>query len=624
MGGICGICRAGVELTAADVRPMLDALAPPALDLARDTVGGRSAVLGVARRWAFQRTAVLPGIRVAADADLFNGDAGLGAAEAIAHLYQARGMEFAGLIEGTFAVAVWDERAQRLILAIDRLGVKNLYWGQQAGRLFFASRSAAVRAVQEGPAEIRPAALVQYFVGGAVPAPLSIFRGVERLQPGFLLVWENGAIRQHRYWDLEYPENADHSPRYWEREVRQGLRAAVHRHLDGCAQHNTGAYLSGGTDSSSVVAFMRERQETVNTFSICFQESAYDEHAPAQTVARFLGTRHHERCLSPGQALDAVPGIISHYEEPFGNSSAIATHACALLAREDGMETLLAGDGGDELFAGNDRYARDRMFAPYGTLPQWSRTWLVEPMAALLADAHGRLSLPARYIKRARKRNPFRILSYNPFLEAPPEEVFEDGVLEQAPPDTWMDLPQAHFAGAHATSELNRLLYMDLKLTLADNDLLKVTGTAELAGIRVRFPLLDYRLAELSGRIPAGLKLRGQGKRYIFKRAMRGILPDSVLYRKKHGFGVPMGRWLLQERCWNELLQDVLGDARTRQRGYLRPQFLDHLMALHRNQSVDFYGDFLWRVIALELWHRMHVDNLAAASAASSAQMEAR
>ena len=199
-------------------------------------------------------------------------------------------------------------------------------------------------------------------------------------------------------------------------------------------------------------------------------------------------------------------------------------------------------------------------------------------------------------------------MSYQLLLSTPPQEMFEPGLLESAPPETWLNIAEEHFRSAAADDDLNRLLYLDVKMTLADNDLRKVLGTAEMAGVRARFPLLDFKLAELSGRVPAALKLRGFEKRFIFKEAMKDILPHSVLYKKKHGFGVPVALWFLQDPRLESLVSDVLTDSRTRQRGYFRPAFLDQLLQLHRGKDAHFYGEILWYLVALELWHRQHLE----------------
>jgi len=269
---------------------------------------------------------------------------------------------------------------------------------------------------------------------------------------------------------------------------------------------------------------------------------------------------------------------------------------------------LLAGDGGDELFAGNERYATDQRFSRYQSVPRWLRRSVLEPVARLLPADGGLLSLPRRYIRRANIPNPRRLFSYSVFLSTDPREIFELGFLEQAPPAQWMNIAERHFNGAEAHSDLNRMMHLDVKIILADNDLKKVSGTAEIAGVRVRYPLLDRRLAEFSGTIPTRLKMKGSAKRYIFKEAMRGILPDAVLFKKKHGFGVPIGDWLLHNPGLKSLAQDVLNDPRTRQRGYFRTDFYDRVASLHRSDHAGFYGEVIWYLVALELWHREHME----------------
>lgn len=607
-------------MTSARLEPMLARLALPT-ESDRTALGGTSAALGVAQRWSFQQLGAIQGVRVAVDADLTNlnelanllsakglNPSALSLAEQLAWLYRLEGPHFVVRLQGAFALAVWDEVTHRAILAIDRFGLKSLYWSQEADRLVFASGLAAVQTAEDRPGEINPVAVMQFLLFSVVPAPLAIYRGVEKLRPGFFLTYDKDRVSQQRYWDLDYSESESTDVREWALKLREGLRSAVHRHLDGCEAPSTGAYLSGGTDSSSVVAFMAERCSPVNTFSIAFAEAHYDEIGFARTTAERFRTRHYERRLSPRDAAEVITKIAGYYDEPFANSSAIGAYYCALLARENGVDTLLAGDGGDELFAGNERYASDKYFALYQAVPEWIRRGVLEPVARLLPEQDGWLSRPRRYIRRANIPNPRRIFSYGLFFSADPEEVFDPEFLSQAPPERWMDIADAHFHTARATSEVNRLMYLDLKLTLADNDLRKVSGTAELAGVRVRYPLLDSQLAELSGRIPSRLKLKGFEMRYIFKQAMKGILPDRVLYKKKHGFGVPLGLWSLQDSRLNAMVQDILRDSRTRQRGYFRKEFLDHLLDRHRQEHAAYYGEFVWYLLALELWHRQHLE----------------
>jgi asparagine synthase (glutamine-hydrolysing) len=434
------------------------------------------------------------------------------------------------------------------------------------------------------------------------------------LEPGTLLIYEKQQTGKTRYWNLNYEESREPDVTQWSQQLRETMRQAVHSHLNGCQPGRTGAYLSGGTDSSSVVAFASELYSPFNTFSIYFESPRYDEIGFARTAADQFQARHHTKCLQASDAAEAIPKIVEYYEEPFANSSAIGAYHCARLARENGVDVLLAGDGGDELFAGNERYADDKKFALYHSVPAVFRNALIKPAARLLPKV-APLSYPASYIRRAEMPNPRRMFSYNFFLTNANPEVFEGDFLQQARPDTAFDIPKAHFDSAPgASSELNRLLYLDVKMTLADNDIRKVVGTAELSGVGVRFPLMDHRLAELSGRIPSHLKLKGFEKRYIFKQAMKGILPDRILYKKKHGFGVPLGQWMLHDPEMKSFAA-VLDEPQTRQRGYFRPGFLSRIGELNRTHPA-YYGEVLWALLMLELWHRRHRDCLAGESAA--------
>jgi asparagine synthase (glutamine-hydrolysing) len=607
-------------MESAILQPMLQSISLER-ELDAESTCGPSIAMGVARRWESQQIATLPGVRIAVDADLYNirelkeaiASSGIDArdwsvAQCLGQLYLLNGLDFLQRLNGVFSLGLWDERTQQLVLACDRLGCKELYWAREADRLLFGTRIGAIRKASRTACEINPAAITQYLIYSVVPHPLTIYKGVERLAPATYLVFENGSVRQARYWDLEYTEDNSASISYWAEKVREAMRASVHLNLEGCEQDRVGAYLSGGTDSSSVVAFMNELHSPVNSFSIFFSEGDYSEAQFVRTTANCFRTRQHDRKLGPKDALEVLPRLARCFDEPFANSSAFGAYFCAAMAHEAGMQTLLAGDGGDELFAGNSRYADDKRFSLYQSLPAWFRRSVLEPVIGLLPESDGVFSLPGRYVRRARIPNPRRIFSYNLFLSTHPAEVFQPDFLAQSPPDTWMSIAEGHFHSARASSELNRILYLDVKMILADNDLRKVSATAELAGVRVRYPLLDYRLAEVSAQIPSSLKLKGFEKRYIFKKAMQGILPREVLYKKKHGFGVPLSHWLIQDPQLNEFTMDVLCDSRTRQRGYFQPAFLDQLLHQHRQGHRQYYGEVVWYLLALELWHRYHYD----------------
>jgi len=589
------------------------AMRPAAEQVLDAPIGRYGALLGVSRGLYTPCLAERFGVYVATDADLRNyeelrtehknryGDEPASVADIIAALYERRGVDCIGDLEGAFAVALWDAQLHRLLLGVDRHSFKTLYWNYENGRLVFGSRLRAVESVKNR-LQVNPAAVMQFLVHTVVPAPLTIYKEIEQLEPGSQLIFEKGRVKKNRYWDVNYQESTIREKIRWREELRECMRVAVHDQLGDCSPEHTGAYLSGGTDSSSVVAFASERCAPVNTFSIYFGNRRYDEIEFARAAAEQFGTRHHERCLESSDAAEAISKIIEQYDQPFANSSAVGAYHCAKLASDNGVDLLLAGDGGDELFAGNERYATDKKFAAYHHVPNVLRSRVIRPFADRLPES-GLLSLPARYIRRAELANPQRMFSYNFFLTQEGIGAMAPDFLREAKPETAMAIAKAHFDSApQAQSELSRLLYLDVKMTLSDNDLRKVIDTAEIAGVRVRFPLLDRRLVELSGRIPSRLKLRGLRKRYIFKEAMKGILPDKILYKKKHGFGIPVGYWMMNDPTMKELA-GVLNEAQSRERGYFRPDFLLSLRNLNETHPA-YFGEVMWVVLMLELWHR--------------------
>jgi len=613
MSGMYGMCDPGVELPLTQLQPMFQGTRSPG-DEATHPSGGRGILLGIAAHSALHQTASLSSCSLAIEGDLHNRDelvlladepthTSLNTAEILLRLYQKQGLEFVERLEGSFALALWDARQQQLILGVDRMGIRALYWRHEGSRLIFATRLSAIRAVQREPSPICSSALMQYLLFAVVPAPMTIDSESHKLRPGHLLIFEGGQVRQSSYWDLRYNEEHGRSAASWAEEVRATLRSAVHRHLGSCDPARTGCFLSGGTDSSTVVAFASERISPVPTFTIHFDDPVYSEIEFARTTASRFQVHQFEECLLPDGALDSIPSIIAAYDEPLGNSSVLPTYACAKLARDHGIELLLAADGGDELFAGNESYVRDKYLDTYHQVPGWVRSALLEPLVRLLPE-RGTFSLARRYVRRATLPNPRRFLSYGYFLSTPPELVFDSSFLQEAPSDTWLNTAEQHYRSAPASNELNRSLYLDMKMILADNDLRKVTGTADALGIGVRFPLLDYHLADLAGRIPAHLKLRGFQLRYIFKRAMKGLLPNHVLFKKKHGFGVPIGSWLRSDPGMNALMLEVLHDPNLALRDYFQPGFCQRLIEQHSAApNPTFLGQIIWRIMVYELWH---------------------
>jgi asparagine synthase (glutamine-hydrolysing) len=530
--------------------------------------------------------------------------------EKIAALYRQVGCDVFAHVHGQFCLAIYDEHAERLLVATDRFSTHPLYYAERGSTILFSSRLSALAAECHAP--IDPAAMLEYLLHDAIPHPRTPFRDVAKLSPGHVLTVERSGMRIHPYWEVTYPEQRNGvSAGHWAAQLRAAIEHAVSRFVKAEGDHGAlGAFLSGGTDSSTVAGMMAKvTGAPTRTFSIGYGEAGYDELAYARTATRWFGFLPHEHVVSPREALDSVSPIVEFYEEPFGNASALPTYACARAARAHGVTVLYAGDGGDELFAGNTRYQTDKILGLYQRLPAAVRRQVIEPLVAAIPDRWPLVGLAPRYVRRSNLPNPHRFLSYHLLLTAPLPSLLAPEFLERVDTTQLLARAEAHYHRAGAVSELNRLMHLDLKLAIADNDVRKVSGMAALAGIEVRYPLLDARLIELAGRIPSHLKLRRFTKRYLFNRALADFLPPEILAKRKHGFGAPIAVWMKTDPGWRELVGDLLHDRRTRERGYLHAAVLDELWRQHQTERSSYYGDMLWPVLMLELWHREHADS---------------
>jgi len=350
-------------------------------------------------------------------------------------------------------------------------------------------------------------------------------------------------------------------------------------------------------------------ERPIKSFSIGFDGQRFNEIDYARGAARAFGAKHHEYFLSPKDVRKVLPILLEGFDEPYGNASAIPTYFCARLARENGVHALYAGDGGDELFAGNERYATQRLFDYYYKIPAWFREPIVRPLTFALADKlGGTLFVKAKkYIQRASIAYPQRLTSYGFFSVIPLTDFLQGGLLEIVGKgyDPYAPINSYYFR-APATNGLDRQLYIDLKLAITDNDLFKVTRMTESAGVTVRFPFLDPLLAEFAATIPSSLKMRGRRLRSFFKTAYADLLPRSTIIKKKHGFGAPISVWLRTDRWLNELVHDLLLSPRTIQREYFRKDAIESLLHHHHTDQTSFYGTVVWNLMMLELWLRHH------------------
>ena len=627
MSGICAVWRK--ENPAATARTVRTLCAGLQLHSSEQASSETSQNVGIAvsARFAGQQFYSDQDVMVACDADLYNehdlrawlggaAEPRRGTAALAAALYRRCGNDFVERLRGGFAVILWDRRERRLLFAIDGFGIKRLAYADTPSGLFIASRITGLLQTGEVARDINAPAIPTVLNFSANLGPATVFKAISRVPPGTSICAGDRGLESRKYWDMSY----NLSGRGNETELARGLEAAVEEsvsvHSGAEDPDAVGAFLSGGTDSSTILGMMtRIHRRPVHAFSIGFQEQEFDELEYAKIAARKFQSLHHTYRVSAQDCFEALPAIVRSFDEPFGNSSAIPTYFCAKLAAESGVRKLLAGDGGDELFAGNEWYLTDKVFEAYGRVPRILRKGLIEPLLAAAPFDVGLVRRGRGYIRRANMAPVQRILSFQFLMTHSPSDVFEGDFLRELGDYSICDIPSRHYAAAVARDHLDRLLYMDMKITLADSDLPKVTCMAELAGITARFPFLDRSVAAFSGRIPACLKVKRAQKRYLFKQAFRNLLPVETIQKKKHGFGIPVATWLKSDARMRELAHDVLLSARAFERGYFRRQFIEDLFQKHETEDSSYYGDTLWTFLALELWHRQHVDECVGAPA---------
>lgn len=621
MSGICAIWRKDnserVRETLGAVREGLALVPEERGQMETDQIAG----LAVSSRFEQQQICQTPGALLACDADLTNENelwillgasrpAPAGTAVLLASLYDRFGADFVRKLRGGFSIVLWDRSQRQLLAAVDDFGVKRLVYYEDDKRFLIASRIDALAQSGEIDTTINPHAIANVLNFTANLAPGTIYKKVRRLPPASLLMASRNGTRVESYWDMRYDVQDGDSEDHLAQKLEAVVEQAVRTNCGDQPFDSMGAFLSGGTDSSTVVGMMsRAGRGQAKAYSIGFEDQVFDEMSYARIAAERFQADHHTLLVGPDDCFNALPAMVRSFDEPFGNSSAIPTYFCSKLAADSGVQVLLGGDGGDELFGGNSRYLTDKIFGAYQKVPRLVRKGMIEPALNIIPTDAGVFGKAKRYIKRSNIPTLERYYSYH-FLRAnDPATIFESGFLETLSGYSVLDIPGQHYQNAVAQDDLDRLLYMDVKITLGDCDLPKVTCMAELAGIQVRFPFLDRRVAEFSGRIPPNLKVKGSQKRYLFKRAFRNLLPPEIVKKKKHGFGIPVASWIREDRRMREMARDVLLSSRTDQRGYFRRQFVEELFRMNDVETESpYYGDTLWTFLVMELWHRQFVD----------------
>jgi asparagine synthase (glutamine-hydrolysing) len=527
--------------------------------------------------------------------------------EVLLHLYEEYGVDCLQFLRGMFAFAIWDAPRRQLFLARDRLGKKPLCYQQDAEALRFASEAKAILQDPAVEPQPDPVGVSRYLTYGYVPSPGSAFQGMRKLPPAHYLLFREGKTEVVRYWQLRRSQKLHRPEGEWCREILARLEEAVRLRL--VSDVPLGAFLSGGIDSSAVVAMMSHASGgVIKTFSIGFDEPEYDELRFARQVAERFGTEHHELVVRP-DATAILPKLAWHYDEPFGDSSAVPTYYVAQMTRRH-VTVALNGDAGDEDFGGYDRYVASLLAASFDRLPgarllrraiRWGlRLWPQGGRRTSLLSRgrrflDGLTELPERRYARW----------FCHFYGDRKDELCSPEFRAAWGEDDALEVLLRAYRESDATDFLDATLGVDAALYLPDDLLVKVDIASMAHSLEARSPFLDHEFMEFAATIPSNLKVRGRVKKHILKRALSGLLPDEILHRPKMGFGMPIDHWFRHEL--RDLAYDTLLGPRCLARGYFRPEALRRLLDEHTRGTANWHY-LLWTLLMLELWHRTYVD----------------
>src|SRR5437867_4598312 len=525
--------------------------------------------------------------------------------EVLVHLYEEKGDEFVTSINAMAALALWDGRRQRLVLARDRLGKKPLHYALTPEAFVFGSEIKAVLRHPAVRAGLDTDSLARYLVHEYVPCPRTIYQGILKLRPGHLGILEGGRFTERAYWDVPPQRSTEHgeqaSAAEVEEEIRETLLDAVRCRL--MSDVPLGVFLSGGIDSTSIVACMsRAAPGRVHSFSVAFKESSFDESAHSREAARHFDTQHEERLLTPRELLDVLPSLASTIDEPLGDASILPTYLLSRFAREK-VTVALGGDGGDELLAGYPTYQAHRLARFYERLPAAIRAGVVEPLVRRLPVSRANISFDfkaRKFISGAGHPPEIRNQIWlGSFSDSEALSILSPDLRGLLATIDLFDEARLHMERAPASDVLGKLLYVDLKMYLQDGILVKVDRASMACSLEVRAPMLDYRFVELIARLPTSWKLRGMTTKHVFKRAMKPWLPPGIVSRPKKGFGIPVAEWL--RGPLKPLMMDLLAPERLKRQGMLEPAAVAALVQDHLDGRRD-NRKAIWTLLMMQLW----------------------
>lgn len=531
-----------------------------------------------------------------------------GIANALFDLYHRKGEQILQYLAGPFSLAVVLKNEKKALLAIDHMGIGHLNYRFADNKLVFAENSAALVATTKISPTLDQQSLFNYMYFHTVPSPHSIYKGYHRILPGCFIELTGNKITHGRYWQAQFEREKEKLTLSLLRdEFYTALRSSVQKETQ---TKPLGVLLSGDIDSSTITGILGEiNNEPVRTYAIGFEEAKFDKMEYARVVAKHFRTKHNEYYISAKDIIEVIPKIARAFAEPFGNLSAAPIYYCAAMARSDGIKKLLCGEGGNELFAGKQRYATQIRLSKYHEIPEVLRVKLIQPLASGMPQVE---RIPffkklRNYIKQAKVAMPARMEAYNYLERIGLETMFEKEYLTQVDIHQPIKMLTQLYESALCDTLINRMLAIDYKISLADNELPKMNTMCDLAGIEVGYPMLHDRIVQFADSLPIYFKVKKNKLRYFFKEALQGYLPAIVLNHEKRSGEFPVGRWLQKHKGLYEMAADSLTGLKTRH--LLKADYLDTLLNKSLKQNPEYYGRMIWVLMMLEHWFIQHVDS---------------
>jgi asparagine synthase (glutamine-hydrolysing) len=527
-----------------------------------------------------------------------------GDTEAIIHAYEQYGVDCPTKLNGMFSFAIWDADNRRLFVVRDRLGIKPLYYYFDDERLIFASELKSILQVKDVPRRIDEQALDTFLTFEYIPSPYSIFKNIRKLPPGHWLLYENGSVTIKSYWQFDYVPS-EQSPEQLERRLEELLEDAVRIRL--MSDVPLGAFLSGGLDSSSIVAMMcRSSADPVKSFSVGFKNATYNELPYARTIAAHFGTEHYEEIITPDAAA-LTEKILWMLDEPFGDFSVFPTYLVSQMARKH-VKVALSGDGGDELLAGYDTYIAQKMAVRYQRLPSFLRHGAIEPLINLLPPTDkkkGLINRAKRFIEGVQLPDHLQHVRWMIFLQQAEKGLLYSpefsGLLGGY--DSYGFISD-YFRQVSSGDPLDQQEYVDIKTYLVDDILVKVDRMSMAVSLEARVPFLDYRFVEFAATIPSSMRLQGKRTKHILKQALKDVLPMNIINRGKEGFSIPLKSWLKNEI--KPMMMEALSEKNVKDKGYFSPDYINRLMQEHLS-GAENHSHRLWALMVFHLWHDLYM-----------------